>query len=76
MTNWNEEARVILKAELVRKELRYKDLARMLKEIGVPETQSSITNKLARGTFSFAFFLQCMRAIDKTTVTIDMKEIP
>lgn len=74
MTNWNQEARRVLRAELARKDVSYKRLVQLLGNIGVEETQSSITNKLSRGSFSFAFFLQCMAAIGKTTIEITLGE--
>jgi hypothetical protein len=61
--DWREEAYRILKSELVRRKISYKELARSLEKIGVTETERSIANKISRGTFSFQFVLQCMRAI-------------
>jgi hypothetical protein len=42
---------------------RYKDLADRLEAIGVKETERNAANKIARGGFTAAFFLQCMEAI-------------
>lgn len=75
MANWNLEAKAILKAELSRRDVSYKELSRLLAHVGVDETPSAITNKMSRGTFSFAFFLQCMRALGRTQVTIDLQSI-
>ena len=75
MTDWNLEARRILRGELARKDISYKKLALLLEGIGVTETQSSINNKMSRGTFSFAFFLQCMKAIGRPAIEIDLREI-
>jgi hypothetical protein len=71
MTDWNLEARRILRAELVRRDIGYKKLALLLEQMGVEETQRSIANKLSRGSFSFAFFLQCMKAIGVTKVDLE-----
>ena len=68
--NWKMEARRALRVELVRKEISYKVLAALLEKIDVHETERSIQNKMARGTFSFAFFLQCMKAIGTTKVDL------
>jgi hypothetical protein len=68
--NWNKAARQLIKFELVRQDVRYALLAYKLGEIGVQETQSTITKKLSRGTFSFIFFLQCMRALGVTHVDL------
>lgn len=60
---WNEQAKGILKAQLARRNMRYHDLALSLQAMGLEENQNSIATKLSRGTFSFAFFLQCMYAL-------------
>lgn len=61
--DWAKEARTLLKAELKRKEVGYQELAARLTAEGTPETKASVTNKIARGTFTAAFMLQCLRAI-------------
>ena len=63
MINWNEQARLKLRELLLRKKISYKKLVVLLAEIGVEETERAIQGKMARGTFSFAFFLQCMKAL-------------
>jgi hypothetical protein len=72
---WYSEAKAILKAELARKDVSYKRLSVLLEEIGVFESTSAITSKMARGTFSFAFFLQCMKAIGRHHAQIDIKDL-
>jgi hypothetical protein len=75
MTDWYLEARRVLRAELVRKDIGYKQLATLLEGIGVPETERAIANKMSRGSFSFAFYLQCMKALGQTVVRIDLTDI-
>lgn len=75
MTDWNQEAKAILKAELARKDIGYKRLSQLLEQTGIDESPSAITNKMSRGTFSFAFFLQCMKAIGRVHIQIDLKDI-
>lgn len=75
MTDWNLHAKAILKAELALKGIGYKRLSQLLEDIGVDESPSAITNKMSRGAFSFAFFLQCMKAIGRVHVQIDLKDI-
>ena len=69
--HWNEKTKIILKAQLAQKNMRYHDLAIALNEIGIDENQNTIATKLSRGTFSFAFFLQCMHALEITTIELD-----
>lgn len=69
--NWHTEAKRLLRIELVRKNISYKVLAGLLEKAGATETERSIQGKLARGTFSFAFFIQCMRAIGTTKINLE-----
>lgn len=69
---WNRLARQLLRAELVRRDVNYARLAQLLVEMGVAETERSIANKLARGTFQFVFFLQCMKAIGAGKTLLDL----
>lgn len=48
----------------------YKELSRALETLGIEESPKVLSNKINRGTFSFAFFLQCMRALGVRTVTL------
>jgi hypothetical protein len=63
--NWNQEATSILKAELVRQNIKYDELILRLKKLGVEENYKGIANKINRGSFTFVFFMQCMEAINK-----------
>jgi len=69
--DWNQEARRLLQVELARKALSYRRLAILLeKNVGVATTERSLATKISRGTFSFAFFVQCMRAMGVNTVDL------
>lgn len=57
------QAKGIIRAELKRRNLSYADLAERLTAIGVPENAQNVNNKIARGSFTAVFFLQCMEAI-------------
>lgn len=70
--NWENEARRIVRSELVRRGLTYAMLAKQLQELGVKETERSIANKMSRGTFSFIFYLQCMAAMGVEHVAFDL----
>lgn len=43
-------------------------LAERLNAMGVKETEKNVANKIARGGFTAAFFLQCLTAIDVNTL--------
>lgn len=53
----------ILKAELKRRELTYADLVERLAAVGIVETEANLRNKISRGAFTAAFFVQCLIAI-------------
>lgn len=60
---WEKQASILLKVELIRKGITYEQLVEMLDHIGVKETVPSVKSKIYRGTFSFAFIIQCAAAI-------------
>jgi hypothetical protein len=60
---WNRQAANLLKAELARLGIGYEGLIEKLQAIGVDESYKGIAAKINRGTFSFAFFMQCMKAL-------------
>ena len=68
--NWNRHVVGILKAELKRRHLSYRDLAEKLEAIGVHDSERNVTNKINRGTFTAAFFVQCLEAIGCHTLHI------
>ena len=44
--------------------MTYAQLSALLAGIGVDENEKNIANKVSRGVFTMAFFLQCMAAIE------------
>lgn len=69
--DWVEEAKAVLKAELKRRNVSYRDLAEKLTAMGIPETDRNIANKISRGGFTAAFFLQCLTAIGCTVLRLE-----
>ena len=62
-SHWNILAANILKAELKRRGITYDQLQEKLVALGIKDTTNSIKVKVSRGSFQFAFFLQCAAAI-------------
>jgi hypothetical protein len=62
--SWEERAKRFLKAELARADVGYRELAELLQKHGLKETESSIANKISRGTFSATFLLASLKAIE------------
>jgi hypothetical protein len=67
---WGSKASRFLKAELKRAGLSYKELAERLNAHGLQETETSITGKLARGTFATTFFLACLAVLEMNGVQL------
>lgn len=59
-----DRVKAVLKAELARRNISYRELAERLGQIGVRENERNIANKLSRGTFTAAFFIACLDAMD------------
>ena len=71
MDYWNNYAKRLLKSELVKKGVSHQELSELLIGIGVKETKSSIDSKISRGSFSAAFFFQCMSVIGCAVILME-----
>lgn len=67
-TDWEMKAANLLKAELKRKGVTYAQLVERLAGIGIDEKEANVRNKLSRGKFTAAFLLQCLSAIESTSL--------
>jgi hypothetical protein len=68
---WGSKASRFLKAELKRAGIGYKELAERLNRHGLQETETSITGKLARGSFAATFFLACLAVLELDGVRLE-----
>ena len=68
---WADYAKALLKSELKRKNISYRDLAERLTTMGTPDTERNIANKISRGGFTAAFILQCFAAIGSQVVRLE-----
>lgn len=69
--DWHKLATNTIKVELARSGIGYEELIRRLEAIGVKESYTGIAAKINRGTFSFMFFMQCMKALGKSEIRLD-----
>ena len=69
--DWEKRAARFLKAELKRADVTYEELSKRLKKHGLEETEASITNKLARGTFPATFFLATLAALELEGIRLE-----
>ncbi|MBC8158705.1 MAG: hypothetical protein ISR44_06445 [Rhodospirillales bacterium] len=70
-TEWSARVKGILKAELKRRNIGYKELAERLEAMGIHESERNINNKISRGGFTAVFFVQCLTAIGCDSVRLD-----
>lgn len=68
---YETKAKNLLKAELRRRGVTYGQLAEKLAAIGVQENERNLNNKISRGGFTAAFLLQCLAAIEATTLRLE-----
>jgi len=68
---WQDRVKGILKAELKRRNVSYKQLAERLQAVGIHETERNINNKISRGGFTAVFFLQCLTAAGCTVLRLE-----
>lgn len=71
MSEWQGAAKGLLRAELARRQLSYADLAKKLSQVGISETDRNLSNKVARGSFTAVFLIQCLHAIGCKTIHLD-----
>ena len=69
--DWQDRVKRLLKAELSRAGVNYRELAERLRAIGIEENERNISNKISRGGFTAAFFFQCMEAIGCRTIHLE-----
>jgi len=64
-TDWTTQAKNILRAELTRKGVSVRELARRL-----DQDERVLANKISRGKFTAAFMLECLNAIGVNEVRV------
>jgi len=69
--DWQARVKGLLKAELKRRNVSYRELAERLEAIGVHETERNIANKISRGGFTAVFLIQCLEAIGCTSLRLE-----
>jgi 3-mercaptopyruvate sulfurtransferase SseA len=68
---YQDRVKGLLKAELKKRNLTYKELAERLSAAGMAESEANVANKISRGGFSAAYFVQCLDVIGCKNVSID-----
>lgn len=60
---WAKRAKAIVRAEMVKRDLSYQDLAYLLGKIGVEKTAGNLSTRITSGAFGAQLFLQVMVAM-------------
>lgn len=60
---WCAKAANLLKSELAKQGVEYKGLQAKLAAIGIEVSYGGLANRINRGAYNMAFFLQCMEAL-------------
>ena len=68
---WRGLVKRHLKAELKRADVSYAERARRLTDMGLPESEGSISMKIGRGSFPAWFLFAVMRAIGASTLRLE-----
>jgi len=67
-----EWAKRAIRAEMARRSMTYRDLGDRLENVAAyEEDERVLRNKVARGTFSAGFFVQCLAAMGCKTLNVD-----
>jgi hypothetical protein len=69
--DWEDRVKGLLKAELKRRNVGYRDLAEKLEALGVKDSERNIANKISRGGFTAVFFVQCLVAVGAHTLRLE-----
>jgi hypothetical protein len=67
---WEQRVKGLLKAELKKRGLGYRELAEKLEALGIHDSERNIANKISRGGFTAVFFVQCMIAMGASEVRL------
>ncbi|MFS0755883.1 MULTISPECIES: DUF6471 domain-containing protein [Noviherbaspirillum] len=67
---WEQTAKELIEIEMLRRGIRYKQLSRLLAELGIDESPDQINRKVNRKRFSAAFLVACLRAMGVETLPL------
>ncbi len=68
---WSNQAKRIVRTEMVRRGITYETLAERLAALGVHDTPVNMRNKIARGKFTATFMLQVLEATGCKSVNLE-----
>ena len=80
-TYWDEEARRIVRAEMERRQVSYKELSQLLADqngtpSAPPYSERNLISRVSRGSFTFAFALELLRAMQVDSLNVEAVKVP
>lgn len=66
--------KAVVRTEMVRQNITYKELLRRLGTIGVEDTETNLRNKIGRGKYSALLLVQCLEVMGIESLKLDMLE--
>ena len=78
---WDDEARRIIRSEMERRGISYKQLVQLLEtqtdpRPDFPVSERNLISRISRGTFSFSFALQVLRAMGVRSLDVSAVDPP
>lgn len=67
---WQIKAAGLIKAEMARKNLSYRDLQARLAAMKIDDNEKNLSTKISRGRFTAAFLLQVMQAMGARVIRL------
>lgn len=80
-SSWDDEARRIIRSEMERRDISYKQLVELLETHPGPPldfdvTERNLISRISRGTFSFSFAIQLLRAMGVRSLDVTAIDPP
>ena len=73
---WEDRAHELLRVEMKRRKIGYKELSRLLTPYGVEESPGQLNRKVNRKRFSAAFLFACLAAMEVTIIQVPEQLTP
>ncbi len=67
---WEETAKGLIEEKMTGERIGYKQLSRMLEQLGIYESPDQLNRKVNRKRFSAAFLIACLRAMGMESITL------
>jgi hypothetical protein len=75
LNGWQAACKKVVRIEMMKRNITYKHLASMLRELGEDETEKSVTLKVTRGTFRLSFFMKSMAVMGVDSITVPIPKL-